>query len=438
MKKVLRPGLYVTLAYPCLIPALVLLSIPTGRAARAACSEQLPLQTTTLTAATKAGASTDAAQSLARAIAMTVTEQAKLTPPDGAVGDQFGVSVSLSGNRALVGARLTDDNGTDSGSAYVFVFNGTSWSEEAKLLPSDGVAGDFFGTTVSLSGNRALVGAPFKAGTGMHSGAAYIFVFDGTSWTQQAKLNASDSGNVDNFGDSVSLSGNQALISAPFNGNGAAYYFVLSGGTWSQQAKLLPDGGTGFIDAVSLSGNRALLGGRGITPANASYIFVYDGTSWSQEAKLTSGVAYDQFGVSVSLSGTRAIVGAPLDGDNGISSGAAYVFAFDGTTWSEQAKLTASDEARNNQFGTSVSLSGTRALVGAIRGTGSVQASGAAYLFAFDGTSWTQRNKLIASDGDSYDTFGDSVSLFGARALVGASTNVVNGVASGSAYFFGR
>ena len=150
------------------------------------------------------------------------------------------MSVSPSGNRALVGARLTDDNGTDSGSAYVFVFNGTSWSEEAKLLPSDGVAGDFFGTTVSLSGNRALVGAPFKAGTGMHSGAAYILVFDGTSWTQEVKLNASDSGNVDNFGDSVSLAGNQALISVPFNGNGAAYYFVLSGGTWSQQAKLLP------------------------------------------------------------------------------------------------------------------------------------------------------------------------------------------------------
>src|SRR5437660_757199 len=165
MKKVPRPGLYIILAYPCLIPVLVLLSIPTGRSARAGFSEQSPSQTTTPTAATKAGASTDAARSLAQAIAMTVTEQAKLTPPDG-----------------------------------------------------------------------------------------------------------------------------------------AASYFVLSGGTWGQQAKLLPDGGAGFIDAVSLSGNRALLGGRGITPANASYIFAYDGISWSQEAKLTSGVAYDQFGASVSLS----------------------------------------------------------------------------------------------------------------------------------------
>ena len=439
MKRVARPGLDVTLAYPRLILALVLLSILTGDAAHGgAFGDQSSPQTTTLTTARKVDASRDAVQSLARAIAMTLTERAKLTPPDGAAGDQFGLSVSLSGNRALVGARLTDDNGIDSGSAYVFVFDGTSWSEEAKLLPSDGAAGDFFGTTVSLSGNHALVGAPFKAGTGSHSGAAYTFVFDGTSWTQEAKLNASDSGNIDNFGDSVSLSGNQALISAPFNGNGAAYYFVLSGGVWSQQAKLLPDGGAGFIDAVSLSGNRALLGGRGITPGNASYIFVYEGTSWSQEAKLTSGVAYDQFGVTVSLSGTRAIVGAPLDSDNGTNSGAAYVFAFDGNSWSEQAKLTASDEARNNQFGTSVSLSGTHALVGAIRGTGSTQASGAAYLFAFDGTSWTQRSKLIASDGDSYDTFGDSVSLSGARALVGASTNVVNGVASGSVYFFGR
>jgi hypothetical protein len=435
MKKVLHPSVHVTLV--CL--ALVLSSFTAIRIARGYWfDERSPLQTTILTEATRCGASVDAAQALAKAVVAMVTEQAKLSPSDGAVGDQFGLSVSLFGNRALVGARLTDDNGTDSGSAYVFVFNGTSWSEEAKLLPSDGAAGDFFGTAVSLSASRALVGAPFKAGTGIHTGAAYIFVFDGTSWTQEAKLNGSDSGDIDNFGDSVSLLSNRALVSAPFNGNGAAYYFVLSSGVWTQQAKLLPDGGAGFIDAVLLSGNRALLGGRGLTPANVSYIFVYDGVSWSQEARLTSGVAYDQFGISVSLSGTRAIIGAPLDGDNGVNSGAAYIFTFDGTTWSEQAKLTASDEARNNQFGTSVSLSGTRALVGAIRGTGSIQASGAAYLFAFDGANWTQRNKFIASDGDSYDTFGDSVSLSGARALVGASTNTVNGVASGSAYVFGR
>lgn len=379
------------------------------------------------------------ANSLSQALAATFREQAKLAPMDGATGDDFGYSVSLSGNRALVGAYATDENGANSGSAYIFVFDGTTWKLEAKLLPSDGAAGDFFGGHVSLSGNRALVGASYKSDTFGDNGAAYVFAFDGTSWSQEAKLVNSDNGFLDRFGESVSLSGNRALISAPFHGNGVAYYFVRSGGAWTQQAMLIPTGGRPYINAVSLSGNRALLGARDILPDNSAYIFVYDGSTWSQQAILASGVPSDGFGVNVSLSGTRALISAPFDDSGAPDSGAAYIFSFDGSTWTQEGKLTPADPKRNAMFGASVSLSNSRALIGAPGArNASTVTTGAAYLFAADGTSWVQQDKLTASDAEAFADFGSAVSLLGTRGLIGAPSGSVEGVQSGSAYIFGR
>ena len=378
-------------------------------------------------------------ESLSEAVAATFREQAKLAPIDGATGDNFGFSVSLSGNRALIGAYSTDENGANSGSAFIFGFDGTTWSQEAKLLPSDGAAGDFFGGHVSLSGNRALVGASYKGDSFGDNGAAYVFVFDGTNWKQEAKLINSDNGFLDRFGESVSLSGTRALISAPFHGTGVAYYFVLNGGTWVEQAQLTADGGAAAINAVSLSGKRALLGAREIAPENASYIFVYDGSSWTQEAKITSGVPSDGFGLTVSLSGTHALISASLDDAGAPNSGAAYIFGFDGATWNQEARLTPADPKRNAMFGASVSLSGSRALIGAAGARNANDSStGAAYLFASDGTSWVQQDKLTASDGEAFADFGSSVSLLGSRALIGAPGDFVQGVQSGSAYIFGR
>ena len=141
-------------------------------------------------------------------------EEAKLLASDGSVGDYFGSSVSLLGEVALIGADSDDDNGLDSGSAYVFRFNGSSWVEEAKLMASDGAAGDLFGNAVSLSGDVALIGANYDDDNGAFSGSAYLFRFDGNSWVEEAKLMASDGAAFDEFGSAVALSGNKALVGA--------------------------------------------------------------------------------------------------------------------------------------------------------------------------------------------------------------------------------
>jgi len=163
------------------------------------------------------------------------TQQAELLAADGQEGDQFGVSVAVSGDTALVGANLDDDHGTDSGSAYVFVRSGTSWTQQAKILAADGQEGDGFGISVALEADTAVLGASTDSDLGGASGSAYIFGRSGTSWTQQAKLNANDGASADFFGNSVALSGSTALIGAPDHdelgsSEGAAYAFVAASG----------------------------------------------------------------------------------------------------------------------------------------------------------------------------------------------------------------
>ena len=178
------------------------------------------------------------------------SEVAKLTASDGAAGDLFGFSVSLSGDRALVGARFDDDNGSRSGSAYVFDLVGTAWSQTAKLTASDGAAVDLFGNSVSLSGDRALVGAPVDDDNGSASGSAYVFDLVGTAWSQTAKLTASDGAAGEQFGWSVSLSGDRALVGAindDDNGfdSGSAYIFAANQAPMAQ-----PDAVTVDEDAL--------------------------------------------------------------------------------------------------------------------------------------------------------------------------------------------
>ena len=233
----------------------------------------------------------------------------KIKASDGASGDEFGWSVSISGDYAVVGAHHDDDQ---SGSTYVFKRTGTSWAQEAKLLPSDGAAGDHFGISVSISGDYALVGAYWDDDNGDRSGSAYVFKRSGTSWAQEAKLLPSDGAAGDGFGFSVSISGDYAVV-----------------GAWAAD---------GF--------------------AGSAYVFKRTGTSWAQEAKLlaSDGAAEDHFGFSVSISGDYAVMGAICDSDNGSNSGSAYVFKRSGTSWAQEAKLLASDGAEGDGFGGSVSI----------------------------------------------------------------------------------
>src|SRR6266487_1220001 len=263
--------------------------------------------------------------------AATVTET-RLVPNDGAIGDLFGgLGVSMSGDTAVIGAP-GKDSGT--GAAYVFVRSGTTWSQQAKLTASDGAPYDAFGTFSSISENTTLVGAPYG---GNGTGAAYVFVRSGTTWSQQAKLTASDAAPFVSFGIYVALDGDTALIGAVYKNNQteAAYVFVRNGTTWSQQARLTAgDGASGDGFGGSINGDAAVIGAPGKRRGTgAAYVYVRNGTNWSQEAKLGANdtAAGDAFGLGLSLDGEIAVIGAPGDDDRGTDSGGEGFVADAGT-----------------------------------------------------------------------------------------------------------
>ena len=256
----------------------------------------------------------------------------KLLPSDGAADDWFGESVALSGNLAVIGASLDNDNGINSGSAYVFDI--TTGQQLFKLLPSDGAARDWFGESVAISGNLAVIGVFSDDDNGPGSGSAYVF--DITTGQQLSKLLPSDGAEYDLFGTSVAISGNLAVIGADSdddNGtdSGSAYVFDIT--TGQQLFKLLPSDGAEydeFGNSVAISGNLAVIGAdsddNNGTDSGSAYAF--DVTTGQQIFKLlpSDGAAGDAFGFSVSISGNLAVIGASGDADNGSLSGSAYVF----------------------------------------------------------------------------------------------------------------
>ena len=364
------------------------------------------------------------------------TEQ-ELTASDGATGDQFGNSVSVSGDTALIGAA---DKNAYQGAAYAFVESGGEWSQQQTLVASDGAANDAFGSSVSLSGDTAVIGA---SGKNSGHGAAYVFVRTGGVWSQQQELTASDAAAGDNFGWSVSLSGNTAVIGASGKSQyvGAAYVFALSGGTWIEQQKLTAsDGALGdkLGSAVSLSAGTVIVGAVGKSNSTgAAYVFAQSGTAFAQRQKLTAsdGAPGDWFGGSVSLNGNTALIGAWAKTiDSQAKQGAAYLFVQSGGLWSQRQELTASDGAADDSFGNSVSLSGDAAAIGA---SGRTAYQGAVYVFAQSGAIWDQLQELAASGGTAYDELGYSVSLVDGTVVVGALNKAVNGRGfQGAAYVF--
>ena len=335
------------------------------------------------------------------------TQQAKIQASDAAASDFFGQSVSISddGNTAIIGAYGEDTTATDAGSAYIFTRSGTTWSQQAKIQASDAEASDAFsygwgdGVCISGDGDTVIVGAYFEDTTDTSAGAAYIFTRSGTSWSQEAKIQASDAEASDQFGKSVSISddGNTVLV-----------------GAWQEDT--------------------------GGSNAGAAYIFTRSGTTWSEEAKIQASdkAGGDDFGWSVSISddGNTALVGSWGDGS---SAGAAYIFTRSGTTWSQEAKLVADDGSVGDRFGRTVCISGdgNTALIGA-----SWQSSytGAAYIFTRSGTTWSQEAKLQSDDIAAGDYFSEGLSISddGDTVVIGAWQESAGGTGAGAAYVFSR
>jgi hypothetical protein len=319
--------------------------------------------------------------------------QARLIPVYGDAGDYFGDAVAVDGDTALIGALRHDHNGSDSGSVWVFTRAGGVWGQRAKIVPADGAAWKRFGSSVALDGRTAIIGAYGDNDNGGYSGAAYVFTGSGGVWTERAKLLAADGAGYDQFGIDVALEGDTAVIGAwgdDDNGaaSGSVYVFTGTGAAWTQRAKLLAsdgDGGDNFGGSVALDGDTALIGAHEDDDngwdSGSAYVFTRTAGVWTEQAKLlpSDGAAEDLFGVSVALDGDTALIGAHED--HHFDPGSAYVFTRTAGVWTEQAKLLPSDGVNSDRFGIAVALDGDTALVGADYDDDNGTNSGSAYVF---------------------------------------------------------
>ncbi len=378
----------------------------------------------------------------------------KVFPEFNKADSYFGYSVCIDGDYAVVGA--PGYQGT--GAAYIFHHSDTIWKEVARLIALDAANEDFFGQAVSISGNVAIVGALGKDDKGNNSGAAYIFEKPASGWTtmnETVKLSASDGAANEQFGYSVSISGDLAVVGAPGDSCGSVYVFKKPANgrnKTTEIAKLTASDGSaqdclGF--SVSISGDVIIAGAPDDNQkgdySGSAYIFEKPESGWknmTETVKLNAsdGEAEDRFGWSVSISGNKAIVGAWKDDDKGSDSGAAYIFEKSSDTWTsmtEKAKLTASDGAAEDYFGFSVDISGDIAIVGALCDDDAAEQSGSAYIFekpASGRETMIQTAKLTTSDKALDNRFGISVSISDDLTIVGAAYDDPVITNSGSAY----
>jgi putative cell wall-binding protein len=317
---------------------------------------------------------------------------------------------------------------------------------EKQIQPLDAGTADAFGYSVALFGDTAVIGARNDAAG---RGSAYVYTRQRFNWVQQQKLTALDAETSDFFGYSVAVYGDTAIVGAWGDSAdaGSAYVYVRSGTTWSFQQKIVPldpAAGDRFGLSVAISGDTAIIGAD-VSDANGvdsgcAYVFVRSGTTWTEQQKIAppGTGAGDRFGAAVALFGGTAVIGALCDDDRGTDAGSAYVFTRSGTTWSQQQKLTATDGAAGDYLGFSVAVCVDTIVVGAFHDDDEGSSSGSAYVFARSGTTWATQKKLTASDAEPGDEFGWSVAVSGGTIAVGARSNFGAVFDSGAAYVYTR
>jgi len=394
-------------------------------------------------------------------------ERKKLLSSDSQSKDYFGYSVSISEDIVIVGAFKEDAVGFDTGAAYIFSRDQggiNNWGEIKKLIASDAQEYEYFGCSVSISGNIVIIGAWEEDSGGLNAGAAYIFSRDQggiNNWGEVKKLMANDSQSGDWFGFSVSISGDIGIVGAFYEDSGAsdagvAYIFSKDQGginNWGQVKKLIAsdiEQSDRFGYSVSISGDTLIIGAHyqdsGAPDGGAAYIFSKDQggiNNWGQVKKLiaSDSQSSDHFGYSVSILGDVCIIGAVGEDSGGPRAGAAYIFSRDQegiNNWGQVKKLIASDSQSFDKFGYSVSISGDISIIGAYGVSGGSNA-GAAYIFSKDHggiNNWGEIKKLIASDSQSSDRFGQSVSISGNVGISGAYYEDSVGIDAGAAYIF--
>jgi len=340
-----------------------------------------------------------------REVAGVWTQEAKLTPASSGNNFQFGHDVAVSGNRLLLGEHVND-----AGLAYIYDFDGSSWVQQAVLSGSDAQTAWHFGHSVALQGDIAVVGAMRDTHAGTEAGSVYIFVFDGSTWVELQKITASDAGPGARFGRSSDIDGDVIVVGAHLHDlsgpdQGSAYVYErddngtpadLLDDVWSEVAHLVPSGagnGEFFGRSVGVSGDTIVVGAEFADPGGvatgAAYVFERQGGVWveTQELTASNGVLGDGFGISCSVDGDDIIVGAYQSDHAGLDSGATYLFRRTPLGFVESGLLLSSQAAAGDGTGdeTGVCVDAGRALITSRFATASATGDGAGYVFDLSG-----------------------------------------------------
>ncbi|MGO8874279.1 MAG: FG-GAP repeat protein [Acidimicrobiales bacterium] len=343
--------------------------------------------------------------------------------------DSFGSSVSISGDTAVVAA---PDHAQQAGAVYVFGRTSHGWTQTAVLTAADSVAYDMFGTSVVISGNTIVVGAEYSAAD---AGRAYVFTRTAQVWHQTAELKGSDTVTYDQFGSSVAIAGTTIAVGADLRSAraGRVYVFTKRGVHWIQTAELKASDSSlydEFGSSLAMDGHTMIVGAEYHgAEAGSAYVLGEAGGRWRQTAELKGSDTStdDYFGSAVAVSGGTVVVGAY---DHAAGAGRAYVFEKTPAGFEQTAELQGSGITAGDYFGSAVAVSGHTVVVGAEFATGN---AGGIYVFTDTSAGWAETATLMGSDTATNDEFGDSVAISGDTVLVGA---LGHSSKAGSAYVF--
>lgn len=392
------------------------------------------------------------APSLGAAQAPPLTFESQELFPGAPLGE-FGRSVALQGDVLVVGAPLDQQAAAHAGTAHVYRHVGGAWTLEDTWFPTNPSNADF-GRDVAISGDRVVVGAPFEAAPTAWHGAVYVHVWNGAQWTLEQRLTQTIQVDPE-LGTSVAIDGDLLVAGAPAERVGgalvgAAYVWRRQAGGWVQEAALFPSDAPAvpfpsYGSAVAVEGDTIAVGSI-VAPGHSAdsgavYVYQRQGGAWVETAKLVGsltspGASLSHFGGALDLDAGRLVIGSYFYNGVGPSSGLVFEYRELGGTWTQTARLEASDSRSGDEFGYDVALDGTRLLIGAHYADTSEPDTGAAYLYEEVGGTWLERAKLAGSDASFLEHMGVSVALDGARAVVGAFRDQTVGFSAGEAYAF--
>jgi len=376
-----------------------------------------------------------------------IVADSKIVASDGNLDDRFGKAVSLSENWLAVGANRDDDNGSNSGSVYVYRYEQTQILEEYKILAFDGDYNDYFGKSLAIDDNWLVIGALYDDVNGEKSGSVYVYYYDDVDWQFHSKLIPPDGAPYDRFGYAVDISQGNIVVGAVYDDDigedaGSVYVYTYDFDLWTLKTKLHSSNQNAedfFGVTVSIDSNKLAVGSvyndqNGINSGSVS-IFVYDGTNWEETQILLApdGADYDLFGNDLAIDNNRMIVGAFHKDAGYLNSGSVYIYNFINDIFDFSFSLASSDQSINDNFGLSVSIFDNYISVGSVDDDNGIN-SGAVYIYEIDDYSVLNEIKYIPEDVSEYDEFSGSISLYNSNVLVGSQFDDDLGDSSGSAY----